>query len=207
MGFEDLENVHWLLIDSCGTTAMLAVGRGESVLATAELAGRAFSAEWPAALRRLLGDEQLQLVGVVHGPGSFTGVRVGLAAAKGLCETMGAKLVAVSRLEVLALQGSGDALMALDAGRDEFYVRDADTESLMTRDEFLTASQEREVMTVDARVAETAASVTLVELHPASALRIVVERWRSEQFDDVATVDANYVRGERDIYARKPAAK
>ena len=36
-------------MDSCGVTAMLAVGRGEAVLATTALAGRAFSAEWPAA--------------------------------------------------------------------------------------------------------------------------------------------------------------
>jgi tRNA threonylcarbamoyladenosine biosynthesis protein TsaB len=203
----DFDGVRWLLIDSCGVTAMLAVGRGESVLATAELPGRAFSAEWPAVLRRLLGGEELQMVGVVHGPGSFTGVRVGLAAAKGLCEALGTKLIAVSRLEVLAAQGTAGALAVLDAGRDEFYGRDEGAEFLMTRAEFLGASREREVVTVDGSVAEAAASVILVELEAASGLPIVLERWRNGEFDDVASVDANYVRGERDIYARKPAAK
>jgi len=201
------EDFRWLLIDSCGATAMLAVGRGEDVLATAELPGRAFSAEWPAALRRLLAEaacniEQLQCVGVVHGPGSFTGVRVGLAAAKGLCEAVGAKLIAVSRLEVLADE---DALVVLDAGRDEFYLRDGDDERLVTREELMAASQQREVVTADARVVEAVSNARLVELEAASALPILLERWRCGMFDDVAAVDANYVRGERDIYARKPA--
>ena len=200
------ENFRWLLIDSCGATAMLAVGRGEDVLATAELPGRAFSAEWPAALRRLLaevawGVEQLQCVGVVHGPGSFTGVRVGLAAAKGLCEAVGAKLIAVSRLEVL---GDADALAVLDAGRDEFYVRDGGEERLCSREELMAASQQREVVTADARVVEAVSNARLVRLEAASALPILLERWRCGMFDDVAAVDANYVRGERDIYARKP---
>jgi tRNA threonylcarbamoyladenosine biosynthesis protein TsaB len=200
------EDFRWLLIDSCGAVAMLAVGRAENVLATAELPGRAFSAEWPAALRRLLaevawGVEQLQCVGVVHGPGSFTGVRVGLAAAKGLCEAVGAKLIAMSRLEVLADE---DALVVLDAGRDEFYLRDGDGERLVTREELMAASQEREVVTADARVVEVVSNARLVELEAGSVSPILLERWRGGMFDDVAAVDANYVRGERDIYARKP---
>jgi tRNA threonylcarbamoyladenosine biosynthesis protein TsaB len=204
------EDFKWLLIDSCGTTAMVAVGRGGRVLTTHTLPGRAFSAEWPGALRRLLAKAgwaigEVQVIGVVHGPGSFTGVRVGLAAAKGLCEAVGAKLIAVSRLEVLATLGVAGGLAVLDAGRNEFYVRDAGAEFLMSREEFLAASQERDVVTADARVAEAAANVMFVELQPASALPIVLTRWDDGQFDDVATVDANYVRGERDIYARKPA--
>jgi tRNA threonylcarbamoyladenosine biosynthesis protein TsaB len=209
MGVSDLD-FRWLLIDSCGATATLAVGRGEAVLATTELPGRAFSADWPAALRRLFSEavwtaEQLQVVGVVHGPGSFTGVRVGLAAAKGLCEAVDAKLIAISRLEVLASLGDDDALAVLDAGREEFYGGDAETEKLLTRDELMAAAQEREVVTVDARVLTALAKAMPVELNATSALPIMLDRWRRGAFDDVATVDANYVRGERDIYARKPA--
>jgi len=202
---------NWLLIDSCGAAATLAVGRGEMTLATETVAGRAFSAEWPAALRRLLAVagwkvDELQVVGVVHGPGSFTGVRVGLAAAKGLCEAVGARLIAVSRLEMLAGQGVAGGFAVLDAGRDEFYVRDADEEFLMGREEFLTASRERTVVTADERVAEVCAEAVVVGLEAGSALPIMLKRWSEGRFDDVATVDANYVRGERDIYARKPAA-
>ena len=201
----------WLLIDSCGATATLAVGRGELILATETVAGRAFSAEWPTALRRLLAVaewkvEELQVVGVVHGPGSFTGVRVGLAAAKGLCEAVGAKLIAVSRLEVLAQQGVAGGLAALDAGRDQFYVRDAGAEFLIGREEFLTAARERTVVTPDEQVAKICADAVLVELEATSALPMVLRRWSEGRFDDVALQDANYVRNERDIYARQPTA-
>jgi len=208
MGVSD-EDFEWLLIDSCGTTAMMSVGRGEEIYVTADLPGRAFSAEWPAALRGLLAEAawsvtQLQVVGVVYGPGSFTGVRVGLAAAKGLCEATGAKLIAVSRLEMLALSGVEGALAVLDAGREEFYVRDSANEVLLTRDELIAASQERAVVTVDAQVMKTLPNARVVELTGASALPILLQRWRGGIFDDVETVDANYVRGEGDIYARKP---
>jgi hypothetical protein len=45
----------------------------------------------------------------------------------------------------------------------------------------------------------------VVKLEAASALPAVLERWRGGVFADVARVDANYVRGEQEIYARKPA--
>jgi tRNA threonylcarbamoyladenosine biosynthesis protein TsaB len=201
----------WLLIDSCAATSTLAVGCGETTLAAETIAGRAFSAEWPAALRRLLAAAgwnvaELQVAGVVHGPGSFTGVRAGLAAAKGLCEAVGAKLIAVSRLEVLAAHGARGALAVLDAGRDEFYVRDGGVEFLAGREEFLAASQQRSVVTADDRVAEMCAQAVLVQMSASSALPIVWKRWSEGRFDDVASADANYVRSERDIYARKPAA-
>jgi tRNA threonylcarbamoyladenosine biosynthesis protein TsaB len=204
------EDFKWLVIDSCGAVASLAIGHGKMLVATETVTGRAFSAEWPAALRRLLAItgwkvDEVQVVGVVHGPGSFTGVRVGLSAAKGLCEAVGARLIAVSRLEVLAAHGAPDALAVLDAGRDEFYVRDGGLEFLAGREEFLAASQQRRVVTPDDRVAEMCADAVLVHMSAISALPIVWKRWSEGRFDDVASVDANYVRSERDIYARKPA--
>jgi len=205
------EDFKWLVIDSCGAVASLAIGRGKTLIATETVTGRAFSAEWPAELRRLLAlagwnVDEVQAVGVVHGPGSFTGVRVGLSAAKGLCEAVGAPLIAVSRLEVLAEHGAPDALAVLDAGRDEFYIRDAGLEFLTGREELLTLSQQRTVMTPDERVAEICAEAVLVDMSAISALPVVWKRWSEGRFDDVASVDANYVRSERDIYARKPAA-
>jgi len=63
------------------------------------------------------------------GPGSFTGLRIGLAAAKGLAMPTGVPLYAVSSLEALALDilvaGRGQpavAIPCLDAGKGEVYV-------------------------------------------------------------------------------------
>ncbi len=71
------------------------------------LEGRTYSATLVAAVEELLAGQGIRLTGigcivVVNGPGSFTGVRVGLSAAKGLAEGAGIPIVAISRLEVLA---------------------------------------------------------------------------------------------------------
>jgi tRNA threonylcarbamoyladenosine biosynthesis protein TsaB len=56
------------------------------------------------------------------GPGSFTGVRVGLAAVKGLAEATGKKVVAISNLQALAFFGSAPLrAVVLDARRGEVY--------------------------------------------------------------------------------------
>jgi tRNA threonylcarbamoyladenosine biosynthesis protein TsaB len=48
--------------------------------------------------------EEIRSLAVAKGPGSFTGLRVGLSAAKGFCEGLGVPIVAVSSLEALAAQ-------------------------------------------------------------------------------------------------------
>lgn len=200
--------VKWLLIDSCGAEASLAVGEGAHVLAQGGVPGRSFSAAWPGALRTLLQQAAwdlgaLEVVGVVGGPGSFTGVRVGLAVAKGLCEAAGIPLVALSRLEVLAGLGTPGAIAALDAGRDEFYVRDETGERMLRREALMAAVQERDVVTADARVADLLGRAEKVELDAASALPLLLQRVAAGAFADLGSVDANYVRGESQMYAGK----
>jgi tRNA threonylcarbamoyladenosine biosynthesis protein TsaB len=69
-----------------------------------------------------------ELVAVVRGPGSFTGLRVGVTTAKALAWATGARLVAVSGFEVVArLAGSGGGRtrppihVAYDAGRGDVF--------------------------------------------------------------------------------------
>lgn len=202
--------MNWLLMDSCGGTAVLALCCDEAVVARVDVVGREFSAEWTEALRGLLREAgwklaEVEMVGVVRGPGSFTGMRVGLAAAKGLCEATGAKMIAVSRLEMLAALAGTDAVAVLDAGRGEFYVREGSADSLMCREELAGVATGREVVAAEENVgvALTGVRVTLVELDAKAAIPQVMKRWREGAGDDVASVDANYVRGEHAIYAKR----
>lgn len=69
--------------------------------------------------------EQFDLFAVTTGPGSFTGLRVGLAAVKGWAEVYGKPIVGVSALEAIALQSRApDGMLLvpmLDARRREVY--------------------------------------------------------------------------------------
>jgi tRNA threonylcarbamoyladenosine biosynthesis protein TsaB len=128
-----------LAIDTCGPSGSIAIGRIEgetvSVLAQTELAGKLYSAQVIPAIHALLDQlgtsiRSIQAIVVVNGPGSFTGIRVGVSSAKGLAEALDIPIVAVSRLTLLAWKGYVER-SALDAGRGEFYFRDGTQESLI----------------------------------------------------------------------------
>jgi tRNA threonylcarbamoyladenosine biosynthesis protein TsaB len=113
------------------------------ILGQIELAGRTYSATLVSAVGELLAVQNVALrelgaMVVVNGPGSFTGVRVGLSAVKGLAEPGQIPVVAVSRLAVLAAKAGVEAA-ALDAHRHEVFLRlgGADTRELLAGPEEL----------------------------------------------------------------------
>jgi tRNA threonylcarbamoyladenosine biosynthesis protein TsaB len=210
-----LEPEKVLLIDACGATSGVAVSEGMTILAKEDLP-RAGSAEIIAAVARVLESANLKLqdldaVGVVNGPGSFTGVRVGLSAAKGLCESSSVQMIAVSRLQVLAdAVGLTTEMLALDAGRGEFYlcelVNGETREWLGTADEVIALGQGRRIIVTEEKTAEKLSELTPVlhPLHAEDALPSVLKLLRSGAAN-MTLVDANYLRREGDIY-KKPSA-
>lgn len=71
-----------------------------------------------------LGPGDVDRLALVRGPGSFTGLRIGMAYAKGLCAGLEADLVVMSSLELLALPLLRDGTVActlIDARKDEVY--------------------------------------------------------------------------------------
>ncbi|MGB8261790.1 MAG: tRNA (adenosine(37)-N6)-threonylcarbamoyltransferase complex dimerization subunit type 1 TsaB, partial [Terracidiphilus sp.] len=120
-----------LAIDTCGPSGSVALGRVDAgavtILAERALEGRTYSATLVAAVAEMLAAaggrlNELAALVAVNGPGSFTGVRVGLGAVKGLAEPGQIPVVALSRLEVLAREADV-ASAALDAHRHEIYLR------------------------------------------------------------------------------------
>lgn len=75
-------------------------------------------------------DERLEAVAVSMGPGSYTGLRIGLSLAKGLCFSLGIPLIGISTLKILAVkamfrnvvwEGDETILCLIDARRMEVY--------------------------------------------------------------------------------------
>jgi tRNA threonylcarbamoyladenosine biosynthesis protein TsaB len=146
------------------------------------------------------------------GPGSFTGVRVGIAAAKGLAEAVGRPIVAVSNLQALAACGSAPHRAAfIDARRGDIYgaVYGADLHQIVpetvTKLQFWFDSVpvlDVEFVTTDFAPFRAAFSGTRFESAPvterralAGAIaRIAADRVARCQADDPAVPDANYVR-------------
>lgn len=65
----------------------------------------------------------LDRIGATVGPGSFTGLRVGVAFAKGLGSALGRPVVGVGALEALAAEADGLVVAAIDARREQVYLQ------------------------------------------------------------------------------------
>jgi tRNA threonylcarbamoyladenosine biosynthesis protein TsaB len=70
-----------------------------------------------------VGFERLDRIGVTVGPGSFTGLRVGLAFAKAMALALDIPCVGVGTLEALAAGEMGLVVAAVDAKRDQIYLQ------------------------------------------------------------------------------------
>lgn len=119
-----------LVIDTCGArgyVALLDVSAPEIAQSERVLDERATQEQLLPAIEAVLDEAasslaSLQAIVVVAGPGSFTGVRIGLASAKGLCEAAGLPLVSLSRLAVLSVASAERPLSVwLQAGRGDVY--------------------------------------------------------------------------------------
>ncbi len=159
--------------DRNGSIALAKCGPDETceVLEVVPLAGGTFSAQLVPQIAALLSKHQfskndIEAFAVVSGPGSFTGLRIGLAAVKALAEALEKPIAAVSLLEAIAIAGSvsGRMVAALDAGRDEVYagqyeielVVERTCERLVTQSELITLAAGQAMVTPDQKLADLA---------------------------------------------------
>jgi tRNA threonylcarbamoyladenosine biosynthesis protein TsaB len=210
-----------LLIDTCGSEGSVALADSSGVIAKETLPGRSASERLIPVLREMLKSAgwslgELTAIVVVHGPGSFTGVRVGVSAVKGLSEAGGVRVIAVSQLALLAAVAgddvAGEVCAVLDAGRGEFYCgvyvgRRCVREALLDREGVVSASAgATRVVVWEERVEESLADLRprlVREPGAEDALPFAVERIAAGSFDDVAALDANYLRRtDAEIFAK-----
>ena len=119
-----------LSMDTSSQGGSIAVLRDEAVVGVVSTWGdEAYSSRIFRQLEFLLGEvsvklEQFDLFAVAAGPGSFTGLRVGLASAKAWSEAYGKPVAGISVLEAVAAQCAYPAKLlvaAVDARRGQFY--------------------------------------------------------------------------------------
>jgi tRNA threonylcarbamoyladenosine biosynthesis protein TsaB len=219
-----------LAIDTSGQSGGITLAQADAgsfrVVESAAIAGGTFSAQLIPTLAALLkkhgyGVKDLEGFAAASGPGSFTGLRVGLSAIKGLAETLHKPIATVSVLEALGSMAGrrGKIAAAINAGRKEVflgvYQRNGDSageksddalikqrEELLTQQDFLaTLATERPavIITSGAALAELAAashSAVVVVTPPGSEViaRIGAGKLLAGETVSVEALDANYLR-------------
>jgi tRNA threonylcarbamoyladenosine biosynthesis protein TsaB len=209
-------------VDTSGRKGSIALCRGDSdsfeVLQLTSLEGGTYSAQLLPRVAEALQQNNLNKTDVdgfvvVSGPGSFTGLRVGLSTVKGLCEVLRKPLATVSMLEAMVLTHgrTGESTVAvLDAGRGEIYVGEYRVgsghatlarEYIAKLDEFTAQplAGNGDLLTVDEKVAEAlqAANRSVILVAPVNAGeigRIGIRKLLSGETADPATIDVNYIR-------------
>jgi len=208
-----------------GSIALAQCGSGDAcrIVEVSNLEGGTFSAQLIPQIAVLLTKHgftknDIAAFAVASGPGSFTGLRIGLAAIKALAEVLERPIAAVSLLEAIATEGpwQGKVTTALDAGRSEVYVGEYEInasgtrllgERLLSRDEWLEAERNL-IVTPDAVIAHAAVAKGMrVEqiLRPRSDViaRLGWMKIATGETISAEALEANYVRrSDADLFSK-----
>ena len=209
-----------LAIDSSGRQGGITLARSGGneleIIDSTSIQGGTFSAELIPQVADLLGKhnlvpEQLEGLVAVTGPGSFTGLRVGLTAVKGLAEVLKIPIATVTSLEVMIAAGDGKRVVmaVLDAGRGEVYVAVQSN----GRDEMLLSVAEAAEMAVARNLQVIAAETNIaakfadaqLATHSSTELaaRVGFRKLLAGEAVDVLALDANYIRRSEAEYKIK----
>jgi tRNA threonylcarbamoyl adenosine modification protein YeaZ len=117
-----------LAIDTSSAACTVALFKqGECVASHDEVIGRGHSERLVPSIAELLRGRVPDGILVGVGPGSFTGIRVGIAAAHGLAIGWSVEVLGLSSLALLAASAAGPSAVAVKGGHGELFVQQFDT--------------------------------------------------------------------------------
>jgi tRNA threonylcarbamoyladenosine biosynthesis protein TsaB len=132
-------------LDTCLSSCSVAVLDGERVVAaTREVMARGHQERLAPMARDVMAQaslafDRLDRIAVTVGPGSFTGLRVGIAFAKGLALALDKSTVGIGTLEALAAEADGLVFPAIDARRGQLYLQAFEDRRALMAPDALTA--------------------------------------------------------------------
>lgn len=194
-----------LVIDSATAACSVAlIDEEEALEERHELVGRGHAERLVPMIEELLRGRRPRAILVDCGPGSFTGVRVGLAAAHGLAIGWRAQLSGYSSLAVIAAAAEGGEIaVALHGGHGQLFVQSYAREPLLPLDELRSLLPE-----------EAAASASAQHVYGSGAEALVSARGFGQAFDALpraadAALLPPLLRSlpARPIYGRPPDAQ
>jgi tRNA threonylcarbamoyladenosine biosynthesis protein TsaB len=221
-----------LYIDTAGPDALVGISRGQEILGFRENKISITHAEFvQVAVKELLISlsmtvSELDAVVVTLGPGSYTGLRVGLASAKGLAYALQKPLIGLSTLQLLAHralqtldQDTVQIFSMLDAKRMEVFggvydtsLNEIQAEQAFEINEDLLKSllSKGKVVCIGSGITKTKTiledeKIQFLEEHYSmdDLLALATVKWEAKQFENLAYVSPSYLKE----YYFKPLVK
>lgn len=217
---------HILCIDTATDICSVALAENGICKDTLEAKEERSHARWLSVLIRDLLEKNslktadLSAVAVSEGPGSYTGLRIGVSAAKGICYATGIPLIAISTLQTLAaayiaqnseLPSNAIIIPMLDARRMEIYYArytkmleelTPATPHIVTQDSFSNLKNENNVAFIGSGAAKSRTIINLPNAHFDNEVRqtaqymtlIAQEKLNQKKFADVAYFEPAYLK-------------
>ncbi len=194
-----------LVIDSATDACSVALLDGSSLIAERhEVVGRGHAERLVPMIEALLENRRPSAILVDCGPGSFTGVRVGLAAAHGLAIGWKVPLGGYSSLAIVAAAAASDEFaVALHGGHGQLFVQRYGREPLMPRDELRSLTPEEAAAAIPSHLVYGSGAEELVKARGHGEARLALPR----AADAALLPEALRSLPPRPIYGRAPDAK
>jgi len=170
-----------------------------------ELIGRGHSERLVPMLDEMLGGRRADRILVGVGPGSFTGIRVGIAAAQGLAIAWDCELHGMSSIALLAAgaQGAEPVAAAVEGGHGELFVQQFDGSPIRPQSDLFNLPPSEAAAVVDAGLVIGSAARILVE---ARGRGRAVEGWPSAK-NALLLPEELRTLAPKPVYARAPDAR